>query len=322
MRLSCHNNNNTHVIGSAMLHYPMATPLKACLTVALLMSGIQVEAAMSESAKEEGRGVMVVSPAETVKAGKRQESIARLLERANARHKFQAWKQAVADYTTILESDPENTEALKGRGRCYIALGEPDQALADFRRLPKPVYFDLGAASFRLLQYAEAAEYFQETIRRFSKDSVAFRNLGYTFFAQADYDNALPALRRAIEIDPGNSTYAHLIIYLADVRRGHTDDGTLRAALATWQDPWACALGELLLGGNGQEKLLKLASINPDTRKNEERVCEAGFYLGSRALLDGDKETARTWFQRAVDTRCSRTVEHTLARAELARLTP
>lgn len=45
------------------------------------------------------------------------------------------YERALADYTCILDADPENVHALLNRGICLEKLGRTDESRRDFERL-------------------------------------------------------------------------------------------------------------------------------------------------------------------------------------------
>ena len=70
-----------------------------------------------------------------------------------------------------------------------------------------------------------------------------------------------------------------------------------------------------LFAGTGKDPEL-IAGINELPPKLRTGVlCEAQYYLGERALLNGDKQAARDYFAAAAATGASTTIEHIDAKA-------
>lgn len=58
-----------------------------------------------------------------------------LPQRAQAYQALGQYEQALADYNLLLVHDPDNYDGLEGRGELYVQMGRYEQALADFTTL-------------------------------------------------------------------------------------------------------------------------------------------------------------------------------------------
>ncbi len=111
-----------------------------------------------------------------------------------------------------------------------------------------------------------------------------------------------------------------LWLYLALERNGQ--DG--RAALMQGAEKlnfgkWPGPLVWLYLGQTGASDVLTAAK-DEDPRRENVKHCEAYFYLGQLALLDGRNDEARFLFDAAIKSGATNLIEHAAAKAELARL--
>ena len=77
----------------------------------------------------------------------------------------------------------------------------------------------------------------------------------------------------------------------------------------------------LYLGKTTKETVLSSAK-NPDPKKEQEIRCEAFFYLGEEALIQGRKQDAKALFRQARDTKVTHFIEYIGAEVELKRLVP
>jgi lipoprotein NlpI len=84
-------------------------------------------------------------------------------------------------------------------------------------------------------------------------------------------------------------------------------------------DQWPGPIMELYSGKETVERIMQSAK-HSDSQKERERMCELYFYLGERALIQGDSTEAKKFFQAAIDTGVTHFYEYAGAEAELRRL--
>lgn len=253
------------------------------------------------------------------------EDLDATLVRGNARFQLGQFAEAIADFSHLLTAQPDHLEALLGRGSAALASGDAVLARKDFlaaaRQSPREpeIAFQLGQAHLRLLEFSAAAGQF-ETASRLAPDSaLAARSLGYAWFGAGDLARAAQAFERARDLAPEASPFPHLMLHLIALRRGETRPPVAAAAL-TWPEDWPRLLGRFLQGDLTETELLQHARTMAPAHEQDLRLCEAYFYAGVVRSSRGDVAAARVSFRRAVETNQARLIEHTLARAELARL--
>lgn len=112
-------------------------------------------------------------------------------------------EEAIAEYNRATQLDPMLADAYQGRGFCYDALGDYEQALRDYddaiRLLPSaPAYSDRGVTYTNLGKYERAIQDFDEAIRLkpsnalyYTNRAVAYADLGQFARAIEDNDEAL-----------------------------------------------------------------------------------------------------------------------------------
>jgi len=247
--------------------------------------------------------------------------------RANAYARQGETDRAIQDYDQAIQLDPNYTAAYYNRAATYQAKGQPERAVADYDQAIRlePNYADAfnnrGNAYDEMGERASAMQDYDQAIRLEPKHASALKNRGRGQFGQGDFTAATQDLEQALGVEPANA-YTVLWLALARGRSGQAAEQGLRhdtAALdcATW--PWplvAAYLGELS-AEQAQE-----AARQGDAAEQADRACDAAFYLGEKALLDGNNAGARALLDQAVQSCPSSTAEAVAARIELARLPP
>ncbi|WP_428310292.1 DUF3857 domain-containing protein [Hydrocarboniphaga sp.] len=114
--------------------------------------------------------------------------------------------------------------------------------------------------------------------------------------------------------------YPLLFLYLS-VRAGGGDGAAaLQPYLMQAQDlptDWPRPLIERYLGNGSDSSVIDAAEAG---KPQDERLCEAYFYMAEQHLADGDPRQARRYFEKAIDQQVTEYTEHGASQMELARL--
>lgn len=269
------------------------------------------------------------------------------------------YTDAVRDFTQALKFAPSSTDALYNRGGAYSKLGRWDDALADFNALAKIVpndpntfyarawvhaqrgndkaaiadldrvlaiapddqeaLLDRGGLNIRAGRYDDAIRDFGLLLKLDPKAAAAAYSRGRAYYAKQDFKDAAEDFALALKLRADNP-YAALRLYLAQAHLGDGDAAVLKKGIDRL-DPsiWPRPLLELF-AGTGTDPAL-IAGINELPPKlRTDVLCEAHYYLGERALLNGDKKAARDYFAAAATTGANTVIEHIDAKAALARV--
>jgi lipoprotein NlpI len=245
--------------------------------------------------------------------------------RGNVYYDMEAYDRAIADYSEAIRLNKGYSVACDSRANAYNRNGDNDRAMTDYDeaiRLNPEFALALnnrGALYAELGDHAKAIADFDTALRLAPKFRVALFNRGRTKFYAGDYPGAAADLSAASALKP-TEPYTLLWLYLARARAGQPAQDPLRAEVATldrsaW--PWpvlAAFLGEA-------DTAAALADVRSgDATAKTGRECEADFYLGAKAVIDGDPAAARDLLTKATAA-CPRSyIEAPGARFELARL--
>lgn len=118
--------------------------------------------------------------------------------------------QALELLSQAFEVDPTNTDVLVGKAQIFIRKKEYDKAERCLEialsqdKDDYDVMHEMGVLYFSKRNLPLAEIWFQDAIRTNPNHEYAWLNLGCTLMKMNDYSRALPCLKRASEINPGN----------------------------------------------------------------------------------------------------------------------
>ena len=248
-----------------------------------------------------------------------------LYNRGGAYSKLGRWDDALADFNALLKIVPNDPNTYYARAWIHAQRGEDKAAIADLDRVleiapdDQEALLDRGGMNIRAGRYDDAARDFGRLLKLDPKAAAAAYNRGRAYYAQGDFKNAAEDFALTLELRADNP-YAALRLFLAQSHLGKGDDGVLKNGIDKL-DPtiWPRPLLELFAGtGKDPELIAGINQLPP--RQRTDVLCEAQYYLGERALLNGDKKAARDYFAAAAASGASTTIEHIDAKAALARV--
>jgi len=235
---------------------------------------------------------------------------------------------ALADATKAIELRPKDSDSYNCRGHVKMAQGDLDGAIADFTKAvelnPKHdfAYANRGIAKYDKNDLEGALTDLTKGIKLNPKNGEAYRNRGYVLYDQQSWAGALPDFRKACDLNPAVKDYPQLRIWLIRARLGERDAATRELAQflkGRKADDWPRKIMRFLIGELPEAEFLKAAE-SENAKTDGERKCEATFYVGSRSLIDGDKDKAKEYFQQCLDTGVKTFAEYRSASAELTAL--
>jgi tetratricopeptide (TPR) repeat protein len=248
-----------------------------------------------------------------------------LYNRGGAYSKLKQWDEALADFNALLKIVPNDPNTLYARAWVYSELGKDEAAIADLDQVLTEVpddqdaLLDRGGLSIRAGRYDAAIRDFGRLLKLDPKAAAAAYNRGRAYYAQQDFKSAAEDFALALKLRP-NNPYAALRLYLAQSHQGQGDAAVLKKGIGVLEpSAWPRPLLELF-AGTGTDPAL-IAGINQLPPKFRlDTLCEAQYYLGERALLNGDKKAARDYFTAAAAADDSITTEHIDAKSALQHL--
>lgn len=265
--------------------------------------------------------------------------------------------KAIVDYDEAIRLDPKYAPAFAARSIVWVRKGDSDRAIADaeeaVRLDPKdPAAFIHRGYAWRAKgDNDKAIADYDEAIRLDPKDALAFLHRGYAWLAKGDNERAIADYGEAIRLDPkaagvhlargvaffANGSFvnaqtdfaeanaiksndAFAVLWL-DIARRRDRLRSQLAELATKLDMtvWPAPVVRYLLGESDLATLLA-AARDSDPEKARGQLCEARFFAGELALINGDKDGAKDLLRSATRDCPKNFVQLPAANAELRAL--
>jgi len=147
-------------------------------------------------------------------------------------------ERALAEFQRVLEREPSSGDAHRGLAQAQEGLGKTQEAEQTYRRAIElrshywGGYFGLGVFLARQHRLPEAAEQFLQAAALAPDNSRAYGSLGGVYIYMGRYDEAIAALKRAIELRPTAQAYQNLGTIYIRLRQFQEAAGMLERARA------------------------------------------------------------------------------------------
>ena len=126
------------------------------------------------------------------------------------------YEQAVSEYTSYIEYNPEDIKSIYNRGRAYEELGQYDKSLADYEKAleidPKNfnALMSIGKFHFRNDNYGDAAFYFNKAVKVKDRSADAHYLSGRANHKLGETTKAMEGYNQAISL---NGEYGEAYLY-------------------------------------------------------------------------------------------------------------
>ncbi len=155
------------------------------------------------------------------------------------------------------------------------------------------------------------------------KEPRSYHYRGCLLYDRRKWTDALADFRKADEVATSYREYPQLRIWLVRARLGERHAATKELAeyLAAMKshDDWYSKMARLLTDQLSEDDFFKAAE-SPDPKTDRGQKCEAYFYAAIRRLIDGDREKAREYLEKCLQTDAKTYFEYSSARSELQAL--
>jgi tetratricopeptide (TPR) repeat protein len=242
--------------------------------------------------------------------------------RGGAYHQKKDYDRAIADFNEAIRLAPKLMQAYYGRGLSYAKKKDYDHAIEDFDKAiylnPTYIlaYYGRADAYRDKNDYEHAIENYSEVVRMYPYGTGPYASRGLVRFYRAEFLAAADDFSKAIELKIA-WPHSPIWLYIARTRGGKDGRAELRKNAAKLKvGNITEKLVELFLDETSPDEVFRAAE-NSDAAKRKETLCEAQFYLGEHALLQGKKQEALKLFKAALEICPTDFVEYSGAKAEL-----
>ena len=144
--------------------------------------------------------------------------------RCHAYNKLKKYEDALEDCNKAIELYPSSSDVFNHRGNVFKNLKRLDEAKQDFDKAialnprHEHAYYNRGVLLSDFGNYAEAINDFKKDIELESTNKKkSFYMLARSYYLQGEYDQALAAVKRTLEVDPGktDARYTRALCYFS-----------------------------------------------------------------------------------------------------------
>ncbi len=242
-------------------------------------------------------------------------------------------RQAEAAQLTQLLTSSELSQEQRAvvhyrRGIVFDTLGLPAMAMLDMNQALEiaPAMADawhyLGVYYMQHGNYVSAYEAFDSVIELQPDHDYVYLNRGLTSYYDDQYEFAVNDFADYYFQDPSDP-YRIAWYYFAayEVDSGRAEEQLQQQLQAVPADSWGGTIVRFLAGTIDEPTLVARAFNNIESHEDlVARLCEAYFYLGKKAAMASDTETALNYFKLTIMTNVYPFIEYRAARTELFRL--
>jgi tetratricopeptide (TPR) repeat protein len=221
-----------------------------------------------------------------------------------AQMKIGAIRDALASFSHAIQSDSTNERSWLCRGICWSRMNRPLDARSDYLKavaiMPTlgKAYFNLGILGMHQKHFGESRDYFRKALLGGGEKFACWYNIGLTYQREDSLEQALPAYRECIRINPGQ-TAARLRMVEIWLDTKQLDSAKVRAQEAGRIDPGNTEVLLRLARIASAAKLFDQAlSYLADIDKKHSGISETEFERARVYGLKGDDQHALSIYQR------------------------
>ncbi|MBI9055370.1 MAG: tetratricopeptide repeat protein [Bacteroidales bacterium] len=124
------------------------------------------------------------------------------------------YDDAIAQFTKLIDENPEYTEAYVARAEAYEKIGKKEEAASDYKRATtfdakdEAIYYNAGRLYYELEQYNEAVPMLEKVTSLDKKHINAYKYKMESYIATKKYDKALKESNSLIELQESAGNYS------------------------------------------------------------------------------------------------------------------
>ncbi len=218
--------------------------------------------------------------------------------------------EALADFNQAIELDAKYAPAYMNRGFTRMQAGDINSALADFSKSLEVDPEQPGVYSLRGTTRLETGDLdgalsdYTAAVQHDDQSPQFQADLGFARFFHKDYTDAVKAFDETLRLDPQarflNPWRAASLLLDGNRRSAEESFASVVEKEAADRD-WFDLLVLLVLGKVTDNDVLAAVSGSDEALADAQR-CEAFYFIGLAAQLDGREQDAETFFRQALQT--------------------
>ncbi|MCP4159248.1 MAG: tetratricopeptide repeat protein [Deltaproteobacteria bacterium] len=232
------------------------------------------------------------------------------------------YKKSITDISIAISLEPDSYNLYKFRYDIYYdKLYDLKKALYDSNKMIElskgiigysqraKTYFSLGYFDKSIADYSK--------LIKIDKYFINYLTRGLIYKTKRDYKNAIKDVNHSISLRP-DFPYTKIIKYLINKQAGEKASLVLHKGNSDIIK-WTNSIVKLYHGKISPSDLIKRSS---NRNKNIERnfICEGYYYIAEYFKLKGDKNSAKKYYRKCIETKSYDVVEYSAAIYELKRL--
>ncbi len=164
-----------------------------------------------------------------------QEGFDRIDKEAADEINAKEFSKAAATLQKLLKTYPMDAESHDHLARAYAGMGHEEKALAEAReakqldrqfsdspmQIERSILIARGDKALENQDFPKAAEAFENLVKLAPQDAKGYYGLALAYGHQERFEQALPAINKALELDPQNDSYRQVKAVLEAHAAGH-----------------------------------------------------------------------------------------------------
>jgi tetratricopeptide (TPR) repeat protein len=260
-----------------------------------------------------------------IRVSRRPEDLELLTLRADSAYEARRWRDAISDYSKVIERDPKMALAYERRARAYGDTGDFAAGLADAQTALKLDSHSRNARFFRAYLNRALGDY-EAALKDYNEltgdkdDGTANLQRALVYFCMGKYAEAEADFRKYLE-SHSSDVWIHNWVHVVRAKRGLADDPAYTALAASPLDRLSrYEIANMFRGKTPfQEVSARMMASRSDPAQKANWPCGSGFFLGEYKLEHGDPVAAKTYLEEVVSLNCPDAIVPAAA-AELKRL--
>lgn len=237
--------------------------------------------------------------------------------------KLKKYDDALLYLDKTIKANPELKEAYFAKGFIYYDTGKTAQSIEEYNKAIKidmkyfEAYYHRGLSYYESNTFDNALNDFTKALELDDQFFDAYNKRANIYYLQKKYDLAINDFDNSIKLINFDyySHFLKLCALLKISKDGYFNEiENLKKSINKIEDTWQKIIASFLTGVINDDKFIS------ESKNENEKLCEAYFYIGIDYLSKDNKKIARNYFNKCIKTGLVKFTEYKYAQAELSDL--